>query len=151
LRLEKSVREDGVPLAAMVCDLDHFKQINDRYGHATGDAVLKAFGQLIRNSARVDDLAVRWGGEEFVVLLPGANLEKVSRRAEEVRQALESTRLSPQRVAVTVSIGVGQMSQVESLQQLLHRVDKALYEAKAKGRNRVVRSHDAPKAAIRSA
>lgn len=149
-KLEQAVREQGSTLSAMVCDLDHFKQVNDTYGHAVGDAVLKGFAAMLRQQLRASDIAIRWGGEEFVVVLPGMDLAMVTSRAEQLRRALTAVPLTSSRVEVSVSIGVGQMSPHESMRQFIQRVDAALYEAKRTGRNRVVTS-GAPLSVVRSA
>jgi len=128
----------GESLCALMADLDHFKRINDGFGHDVGDKVLAAFGDLLRQQTRGTDIVARFGGEEFVVLMPHTDLEHATETAERIRQALRSARFEPLPDAVTVSIGVAELSENESGDALLRRADKALYEAKESGRNRVV-------------
>jgi diguanylate cyclase (GGDEF)-like protein len=131
-------------LAAMIFDIDHFKQINDTYGHAAGDHVLQAVGQVLRDSCRIYDVPGRYGGEEFCLMLPETKLERTVPVAERIRSRVEG---SPVTVAsnslhVTVSIGIAGLESVpeEALfgaGSLLERADRALYAAKDRGRNRV--------------
>jgi diguanylate cyclase (GGDEF)-like protein len=124
----------------IACDLDHFKQINDRHGHASGDAVLTVFGKLLRLSARATDLVGRLGGEEFAVLLAGATREGAVEFAERLRVELSQAAFEflPADGRVTASLGIAELRQGESLSQLLARADRRLYRAKAAGRNRTV-------------
>ncbi len=149
-RLEAPVLDGTSSLSALVCDLDHFKLINDTHGHSTGDAVLRKFGSLVKRQTRTTDLAMRWGGEEFLVLVPGMQLDRAAKRAESLREEVARTVFADGKATVTVSIGVGQMSKHESMKQFIQRVDEALYEAKRLGRNQVVRSAE-PRTALRLA
>ncbi len=129
--------------ALMLIDVDHFKQINDSYGHAVGDAVLKEVATLIRQHLRITDLAFRYGGEEFLVLLPLSKGADVVAIAEKLRKTIEqNTELSSEHkdLKVTVSIGVSQYSRHPHPDYIhvLKQADAALYEAKRQGRNRVV-------------
>lgn len=128
----------GEQLSAMMADLDHFKRVNDQYGHEAGDKVLAAFGELLRQHTRATDVVTRFGGEEFVVLLPHTDREQARVMAERVRQAFASLRIEPLRDPVTVSIGVAELLPGERAEGLLRGIDKALYQAKHSGRNRVV-------------
>jgi diguanylate cyclase (GGDEF)-like protein len=131
----------GAPSAVLALDLDHFKAINDTHGHAAGDAALRAFAQRIRGHLRQSDQLARLGGEEFIVLLPGAPLSKAMEIAERLRSAVaESPLVATPRVAVTVSIGVASRAAGETGPGLLARADEALYAAKHAGRNRVIAS-----------
>jgi two-component system cell cycle response regulator len=135
-----SANNGGAPVSLMIADLDHFKRINDTYGHDAGDAVLREFSQRTIDGLRALDLAARYGGEEFVVVMPGAGLSEAEIAAERLRAATAGTGFQlPDGavVDVTVSIGVAQVSAGETLESLLRRADIALYEAKAQGRNRV--------------
>jgi diguanylate cyclase (GGDEF)-like protein len=126
-------------LALLMLDIDHFKGVNDRHGHAVGDATLKAFAERVRAQLRSDDRCARYGGEEFVVLLPGASQEKALEISERLRSAVAVTPLVAQPlIANTVSIGVAWMAEGDDAEALLKRADAALYQAKAGGRNRVV-------------
>lgn len=124
----------GSAHSLMIFDLDSFKQINDRFGHQAGDSVLCAASDLIRAGIRMNDLAARWGGEEFLILLPRTLLADATALAESLRHAFESGSFPPVD-RVTASFGVAQHHPGESLDELLARVDEALYRAKSDGRN----------------
>lgn len=129
------------PLSIMITDLDRFKNINDTYGHEGGDQVLKEFARRIRANVRGMDLVCRFGGEEFVVIMPDTEPHIAERVAERVRQDIEKQPfpLSGTSVAVTVSIGVASVNYgADSVSELMRRADSALYRAKNSGRNRVV-------------
>ncbi|TWF54675.1 GGDEF domain-containing protein [Neorhizobium alkalisoli] len=124
------------PLSVITFDLDHFKSINDRYGHDTGDAVIVATGQLVSGALRAYDLAARIGGEEFCIILPKTRQAEAAIMAERLRTILESTLVPPLRQGrLTASFGVYEARSGESLQEMLAISDKALYEAKRSGRN----------------
>ena len=125
------------PVSAMLLDIDHFKRLNDNYGHITGDRILESLGRLLLSSLREDTVAVRFGGEEFAVLLPRCGLQEAENRAEALRAQVEALR--PQGHPITISIGVASTSTQpdQTLTQLLTQADRALYAAKARGRNRV--------------
>jgi diguanylate cyclase (GGDEF)-like protein len=128
------------PLALVLTDIDDFKRINDRWGHPTGDEVLKAFADTLRANVREIDLAGRWGGEEFALLLPGTSLEGGRELAERVRRALANHELTApdgEVVRVTASFGVAAFPESQSQDQLVAASDGALYEAKRSGKNRV--------------
>jgi diguanylate cyclase (GGDEF)-like protein len=135
------------PLALVLADLDDFKRVNDRWGHPTGDEVLKAFAQTLRESVREIDLAGRWGGEEFALLLPGTDLEGGRELAERVRRAFarqELTTPDGEIVRVTASFGVAAFPEAESQDHLVAASDGALYDAKRAGKNRVAVASPAP-------
>lgn len=129
------------PLSAIMFDIDYFKQINDTYGHPTGDVVLKTLVQKIRCSIRESDILFRWGGEEFLIILPESDVNIASNIAEKIRKTVEDLEItfSGKTISVTISMGVGTMSEVDTSDDLIMRSDKALYAAKEKGRNRVER------------
>ena len=136
--LSRSER-DGRPAAIILADVDHFKRINDSMGHAVGDAVLKEVAQRLQSDLRAYDLAGRYGGEEFLLILPNCNLQTAVRRADEIRfgvcrDMIVSTFAS---VAVTVSMGVtvNTMTPEATIEDLLQQADCALYRAKQNGRN----------------
>jgi diguanylate cyclase (GGDEF)-like protein len=128
----------GRPFGMFILDADHFKQINDRFGHATGDLVLQQVAEVLRSQVRQTDLAARYGGEEFVVVLPlNDDAEGVAQVAEKVRAAIEAAEFSDVG-KVTVSIGTCIWEPPNnSVAGLVHQADLALYRAKALGRNRV--------------
>ena len=143
--LMKRGQESGRPVALLIMDIDHFKNINDTYGHAIGDEVLQEFAERIKRNVRGIDLAVRYGGEEFVVVLPETDLEVAKMVAERLRQNVAdgtfevSDSLGKVNVNVTVSIGGTVYDGTEvSAGSLLRRADEALYKAKNQGRNQVV-------------
>ena len=128
-------------LAVLMIDLDHFKSINDRYGHNTGDAVLSAVGETLLGTLRASDIRSRWGGEEFLVVLPESTIERASSAAESLRQRIAATtvRDGGNTVRVTTSIGITITRPGETdIPRLLGRADAALYQAKSEGRNRVM-------------
>jgi two-component system cell cycle response regulator len=130
-----------IDVAFLLLDVDHFKAVNDTHGHHTGDTVLAAVGQLLRNSVRDYDYAARWGGEEFVVALPHTGREDAMRVAERLRAAIETLPLTTPEGAplpLTASIGVASRVHGENLHALMERADAAMYSAKKNGRNRVV-------------
>lgn len=135
LRTERT----GQPVSICYLDIDHFKRVNDRHGHATGDEVLKHVSAAIAEELRAIDLLARIGGEEFAVLLPSTDIEGAMALAERVRAHVGRVRLPDLELSVTVSLGVAQRMSEESLDQLLARADRALYRAKQSGRNRVER------------
>ncbi|MFZ5774877.1 MAG: sensor domain-containing diguanylate cyclase [Thermodesulfobacteriota bacterium] len=137
VRLAK--RRGGV-LAAIMLDLDRFKIINDTHGHPAGDLVLKAMAGTVRSLIREADMFFRWGGEEFLILLPDCDLAQAGQVAEKLRLALEAQKdisYGGQGIAITASFGVAQFQDGEGAVELIRRVDSALYAAKDKGRNRV--------------
>lgn len=135
------------PIAMLLVDVDHFKAINDQHGHAVGDQVLTHLAGLLQRSLRRSDIAVRWGGEEFLVVLKGCDLVEAGQLAEKLRRTVEQDRepLAGGPFRLTVSIGVSEFDGQESPDQAIHRADLALYEAKRSGRN-CVRAHGLPQA-----
>lgn len=135
-----AMRELG--LAIILLDLDRFKAINDMYGHAEGDGVLRQVAGALRESARGEDLVARYGGEEFILALPSSSLDQAAERAEIIRQKLSELDLQVggKRLRVTASAGVSfnKAGRIEDLGVLISEADAALYRAKRTGRNRVV-------------
>jgi diguanylate cyclase (GGDEF)-like protein/PAS domain S-box-containing protein len=129
-------RVSGRPLSVALCDIDHFKRVNDTYGHLVGDRVIALVAQGITTQVRGDDIAVRWGGEEFLIVLPGASLAAALRTAERVRAAIESVS-DDEAGPVTISIGVTEAVAGDDGASVIKRADDALYAAKSNGRNRV--------------
>lgn len=135
------VHRQGSSLSALLFDVDHFKYINDTYGHATGDQVLQTLAKRCLKQVRKMDLLGRYGGEEFGVLLPDTDLQTAKDVAERIRIAVasEPIQTTTASVMVTISIGVARLDQgIVDLEELLHNADQALYQAKSAGRNRVV-------------
>jgi diguanylate cyclase (GGDEF)-like protein len=123
----------------MVLDLDHFKLINDEHGHLGGDAVLRAFAVQLKNLVRASDIASRWGGEEFVIVLRDASLDAARVLGEKIRTQTQASTIEYERsrLVITVSIGIACLQPGETLEELLGRADQALYTAKHTGRNRI--------------
>jgi diguanylate cyclase (GGDEF)-like protein len=130
----------AIPISLLIMDLDHFKQVNDTFGHQAGDEVLKAASRIVTTQIRASDVAIRFGGEEMLVFLPGSNVGGARLVAERVRcaiSAFDASAISPT-LRISVSIGVAQRLPTESLEELTRRADESLYKAKHGGRNRVV-------------
>lgn len=123
----------------LMLDIDHFKKVNDTYGHLAGDFILKEVAKIIKNMIRKSDICGRFGGEEFIILLPNNKLSGAMKLAERLRQAIENYNFEfkGQKIKITVSIGITSVGINDSFESLIQRVDEALYEAKSKGRNRV--------------
>ncbi|MBR3458764.1 MAG: GGDEF domain-containing protein, partial [Selenomonadaceae bacterium] len=133
----RGMREMGKPLSVIMLDLDNFKSINDTFGHEMGDLVLKTAARVLRENIRASDAAGRWGGEEFLVVLPGAALESAVEVAERIRETLSSKSLLPDR-QVTASLGVAEVREGEEYKPFYQRLDANLYTAKHSGKNCVV-------------
>ncbi len=134
----------GSPMSLLMLDIDHFKRVNDTWGHGAGDQVLQAIGKLLRDSCRVYDVPGRYGGEEFCIVLPETKPGNTSVVAERIRARLEETELpcGDTSISVTASIGIAgmdlpEMNELLSPAALIDRADRALYSAKNRGRNRV--------------
>lgn len=125
------------PLGIIFFDIDHFKDVNDRYGHLIGDKVLKQIASLVRQRIRKSDIVARWGGEEFVLLLPDSELDETIKIAEILRKAIAHEHFEEVR-NITCSFGVATLEGDEDAEHLLNRADTLLYEAKENGRNKVV-------------
>jgi len=126
-----------IPLSIVMADLDHFKAINDQYGHFFGDKVLKEFASLLLDNCRGEDMAARFGGEEFIVLLLHATGQDAIIHAERVRSKVEAHLIGEDNIKITASFGVTSMEQAEDIETLMNRADDALYKAKKAGRNTV--------------
>lgn len=124
----------------IMADVDHFKQVNDTYGHDHGDAVLIEISGLIKNSLRGTDIVARWGGEEFLVLLPKTNIEQATSVAESIRETIANKPIHHDGVEhkVTLTLGIASYSANSSFEETIQLADKALYEGKEQGRNRVI-------------
>jgi len=144
LAAERMADRSLAPFCVVYCDLDHFKSINDTYGHLAGDRVLQAFGKLLAAEVGHHDVAARLGGEEFVVLLARSNKAGASLFAERVRAEMDITRFTalPLHVNVTASFGVAEGRPEEDMLELLQRADAMVYAAKAAGRNCVIVERD---------
>ena len=137
----RQLRSDGVPFALAMADLDHFKHLNDTYGHDTGDRALRLFARVMSNAVRDSDLVSRHGGEEFVIVLPGADVTAAAPVLHRVRSSLEESIGAAQVPPFTVSIGLVDSTWSNDLLSLLRSADRALGEAKDQGRDRVIIDH----------
>lgn len=135
-------KQKNMPFCLMILDMDHFKKVNDKHGHQSGDEVLKTLTTYLKKAFRVTDLIARYGGEEFTILLRDIGLEEGKQIAERTRANIEELSfkipVQEEPLQKTASIGVAQYNMSETSAQLIERVDKALYEAKESGRNKVV-------------
>jgi diguanylate cyclase (GGDEF)-like protein len=129
-------RRYAEPLAVLMIDIDHFKEVNDTRGHAAGDAVLKGVASTLHSTVRDSDFAGRYGGEEFLAILPHQDQRGALIAAERIRRKIADSEMGPDRLKVTVSIGVGAIA-ADGVEAMLSRADRAMYAAKAAGRNRV--------------
>ncbi len=135
--------EASEPLSIIMADIDHFKRINDTFGHAVGDEILRRFAELVSKNIKGRDTAARYGGEEFIVVLPQTKIEGAKNLGEQIRGELESKRWMHHKTGqpigkVTASFGIAELRVSEDCDGLVDRADAKLYEAKAAGRNRVL-------------
>jgi diguanylate cyclase (GGDEF)-like protein len=133
-------RVDESEVALLFCDIDHFKQLNDRFGHLVGDDVLRQVSRILTSSIRRGDVAARYGGDEFCVLLRGAGIDEALEVAERVRERVAELYVTSGEAAVSISIGVATLSEYCDGNELLAGADDAMYAAKEGGRDRVVRA-----------
>ena len=139
----KAAADADMPLSLIMADIDHFKRINDTFGHAVGDEIIKRFGELLSKNIKGRDTAVRYGGEEFLVVLPNTKLDGAAYLGEQIRTELDTKRWMHHKTGqpigkVTASFGVAQLRSGEKPEALVDRADTYLYEAKTSGRNRIV-------------
>ncbi len=138
----QKAKENNTPLSVALFDIDKFKALNDTYGHLLGDEVLKSLSRILKNSCRPGEIVARYGGEEFILILPGADKTTAYNRANEIRECIEQSYLSPelpQDKPVTISGGISTYSEGITEEQLVAYADENLYEAKESGRNRIVK------------
>ena len=148
-----AVAEDGEAATLLLCDIDHFKNFNDNWGHQTGDQVLRLVAACLAENVKGRDTAARYGGEEFAVLLRGTPLEAATRVANQIRTTVETKKLVKKSTgdilgSITISIGVAQLAAGETAENVIRRADACLYGAKHNGRNLVVNESDARMAAL---
>jgi diguanylate cyclase (GGDEF)-like protein len=139
--LERELQQ-GNPMAVLLCDVDHFKQINDTQGHLAGDAVLREVSSRLLRATRAEDFVGRYGGEEFLIVMGGCSALRLPERAESLRTTVLMDRRSPANAPLSVTVSIGAVAIEEGvrmpIEALLLEVDSALYQAKAAGRNRVI-------------
>lgn len=139
-KLEREIdlaRRAGRTFSLLMYDIDHFKKTNDNYGHDVGDTVLVAVAGLVRKRIRKVDIPCRWGGEEFMILLPETSLENAHKLAEELRELI-SCQKTDEKISITASFGVTECQKTDTVLSITKRVDELMYRAKSLGRNRVV-------------
>jgi len=133
-------KKEKKTFSIMLCDIDYFKNINDKYGHTVGDSVLKAVANEIKNNIRQDDFLARWGGEEFLVLLPKSRLDGACRVGEKIRKSISEASFVHEGkiVTITISIGISEKDEnTSTVYEVIKHADKHMYDAKEEGRNRV--------------
>ncbi len=141
----ENARAIGSPVSLLICDIDHFKAVNDTFGHSAGDAAIKQVAKVIKENCRESDVAGRIGGEEFCILLPTATLQMANLVAETIRTNVKSFPIEQVgNKTVTISIGIALLDSDETYETCLQRADEALYAAKRAGRDRVIH-HEKPK------
>ena len=138
-KLIASYRRAPQPITVLLADIDHFKHINDQFGHRVGDIVLAGVAKLLQENLRKADFAVRWGGEEFLVILRGCMMAEGLVVAEKIRSEIAEKQIyeAEPTLRVTISVGVSNFDDSEPIDQTVNRADMALYMAKERGRNRV--------------
>jgi diguanylate cyclase (GGDEF)-like protein len=153
--LENRIRHlgsEGTEYALVMADLDHFKALNDAYGHETGDRALRIFSEMLRGALRADDLACRYGGEEFAIVLPGVDVHQAVEAVQRIREALDDETGRGDTPTFTASFGIACSEDAEGFDDLVHRADAALFAAKDAGRNRIcLDGHTTPLAPMLSA
>jgi diguanylate cyclase (GGDEF)-like protein len=131
---------NGHPVSFIVLDIDHFKMINDQYGHEAGDYVLTEVARVIKQQLRTQDLISRWGGEEFLAILPDTTIDDAHNGAERIREGLLAHEWRPpngESISLTISAGVSELRPDDDFNSAINRADRALYSGKEGGRNRV--------------
>lgn len=146
-RLHAIQLRSGNPFSMLMIDMDHFKEVNDRHGHLTGDKVLRFVAETLDHGLRRQDTLYRWGGEEFIMLLPGASLEQAETAAERLRHIIEHTPFEdgPVTIRLTASFGAYMVDSPQEMAEHLKKIDELLYQAKNMGRNHVISQRTAPK------
>ncbi|QJB57252.1 GGDEF domain-containing protein [Pseudodesulfovibrio sp. zrk46] len=134
---KKRAKQQAKPLSIIMTDIDHFKSVNDTYGHTTGDRVLKRIASILANSVRREDIPGRWGGEEFLIIMRNTDIMGATQMAEGLRRQIEAQEF-PKVGQKTASFGVAQLKDDDTLITFVNRADAALYKAKETGRNKVV-------------
>jgi diguanylate cyclase (GGDEF)-like protein len=144
--LMKKIKEEKIrykrykaSFSLIMCDIDHFKKVNDTYGHDAGDLILKEVSKLMQNSSREQDTIARWGGEEFMILLPETTLEEAHAVAQRIMETLREKvyNYEEEKISVTMSFGLAMYEAKESIDEIIKRVDEKLYEAKESGRDQI--------------
>lgn len=133
-----AARRHDFPLSLIMIDIDHFKIVNDTLGHSKGDAILQSFAELLRQMIRFEDVAARWGGEEFTIVLPHTASDAAAALAERIRASFEQHSIGAVPIELSASFGVVELLENDDIELFIKRADDAMYSAKTRGRNRVV-------------
>ena len=138
-REQARVTRNKEPLSIILCDVDHFKKVNDKYGHNAGDLVLVELGEIFSNNIRGQDFVARWGGEEFLFILPQTTAKSADTFAEKIQAKLQNHRVNykGEAIKVTISMGIEQLNGSQSIDEAINSADKYLYQAKNSGRNQI--------------
>ena len=138
-REQARILRDDEPLSIVLCDVDHFKKINDQYGHNAGDAVLVALGKLFTENKREQDCVARWGGEEFLFILPKTDFKNAYIFAEKIQEKLQKYIINyeDKNISMTISMGVEQFNRDQTIDEVINSADRYLYQAKNAGRNQI--------------
>ena len=137
-KIEEAKRYD-FPLSIAMIDIDFFKKINDTYGHLTGDCILKELSNLMQENFRGSDTIIRYGGEEFLIIMPFTNLDNAYKKLEKFRKIVENYSFcGKQKLHITISVGLAELEN-ENMNELIQKADENLYKAKNSGRNRVIK------------
>jgi len=134
LEEEDKRREGYREISILFCDLDNFKQINDTYGHSKGDQILKEVVRILKENLRDTDVVARFGGDEFVIEMMGANKEEAKKRAEVLRDIIKEEILEKLEIEVSLSFGIAQAKKGQKLEKIIKEADKAMYSQKKKGK-----------------
>lgn len=132
-----AARRHNLPLSLIMIDIDHFKNVNDTLGHSHGDLILQAFARLLNQMIRTEDIAARWGGEEFTIILPHTACEAATALAERIRISFEQHSIDGISIDLSASFGVVELNEEDSAEEFIKRADNAMYDAKESGRNQV--------------
>ena len=133
--------ENNIPFSIILCDIDYFKKINDKYGHIEGDNALKYISEILRSSTRKTDYIIRYGGEEFLIILPYCNKEVAEEIANNIKQKLNNNVFTlsnnSKSIKITMTFGITELNENKNITSLIKEADDALYQGKTSGRNKV--------------
>lgn len=137
----KNMLENNIPFSIILCDIDYFKKINDKYGHIEGDNALKYISEILRSSTRKTDYIIRYGGEEFLIILPYCNKEVAEEIANNIKQKLNNNVFTlsnnSKSIKITMTFGITELNENKNITSLIKEADDALYQGKTSGRNKV--------------
>jgi diguanylate cyclase (GGDEF)-like protein len=131
-------RRHDLNLSLVLIDIDNLKQANDEHGHLVGDKILYDVSQIMKKELRANDVCVRWGGDEFVLLLPDTSVDQARILSERIRKSITEHNLKGPKINVTCSFGITSMTKGQSLEDMIHQADESMYVAKSEGKNKIV-------------